>query len=527
MRARVLVSLLLLAGCGSSSSDEGPPDARAGDAHIDIPVVDAPTGIDSPVATADAAPAADASTIDARVTPDAAVVPDAAMGVTITGTAIDTRIHDDGETSVPINLSNRTIEVLVPQGEGYTSTTGSGTVAGAFTIAGVTGPPRIVGVGRVYLVTSATNLDFGDELLGRADAVAPAMRATTGFSVDLDNLDTPAATDLIEVYSSNIPFYIQHELGVGATTLVRTYRPDFLIESAKGDRVWITQLATRKSANGPLYRGLTRAYSPTPFSTTNGQINALPAGSMVAAAPTTTLDLDWRRSEFHALRGSVNPSGEVTRHALVVLAMPGRPKVTDADSPDLFHSFTAADADDLDYGQVSFGNPFPSSWELFADERTTVRVRLMAPGANTPADVFGAIFFTDTASAVSGVPIRPPISPPRDPKVAGKDAFTAQTSVGLLPLLSWSAPATGTPSIYIVSIVELTNDNGATTTTNLVNLYTPDTQVRVPPSRLVAGHTYFARIRAVIAPNVSWATAPFKNDHPFSSAEAITSSFTP
>src|SRR5204862_7766029 len=77
---------------------------------------------------------------------------------------------DGGITPAPVDLRTVAVEAYTPAGMGYAKTTGSGTQAGAFTIPGVPGGPRIIRVDNQYFATMAsTGLDFGEIPAGRPD----------------------------------------------------------------------------------------------------------------------------------------------------------------------------------------------------------------------------------------------------------------------------------------------------------------------------------------------------------------------
>jgi hypothetical protein len=495
--------------------------AACGDDDTDSPV-DAAITVDAP-------PAADAGSSDGsrRDGPG--------PSFSIQGASSDRHITSgEREISLAHDLSTTAVVALIAEGNGYRTIAGSGDASGTFIIRDVppdtADPPRanrFVGVGRTFMQTNATSfLSFGRVLLGRHDAVLAESRLT-GFIVDLDGLEEPEPTDLVNVYSSNLPEYILHELGSNVT-VAGFYHPRHIVNAQRGDDLWITQLATRRSTNGVLYRGLARVYTPTPFSTTEGQAVTLPSGTMVAPAATLVTDLDWRRSEFHAQRGAVHPEAMVSSHRLVIYALPGRPQVTNADTPDLFYAFVSAEPDDVDFGAVTFGNPFPAAWELVGDARATFRVSVTAPGATAPADVVAQVAVTAPVAGWNGVAVRPELSPPRDPTIGGANAFEPRSGVGAQPLLAWRAPAIGRPDRYHVLVDELRNEGGDTVLARVASLDIVDDSVRLPPGTLVAGGRYVARIRAVRATTADGIeTVPFAGGMPESSSECVTSPFSP
>src|SRR5207248_980572 len=102
---------------------------------------------------------------------------------------------------------------------------------------------------------------------------------------------------------------------------------------------------------------------------------------------------------------------------------------------------------DTDYGTVAYGQCLDTLWHEFRSFTVTYK----APIAGTTITDFTAVVSSVDPMPASGA-IAPVIAPVKSPLIGGKDAFTPQTAVTTGPVLSWSAPATGTPTSYIVRI---------------------------------------------------------------------------
>ncbi len=472
----------------------------------------------------------------AVVAPDAgmpdAVPPDA--GPPITGSAIDTWVTDSGDVPLARNLLGVTVEALVPAGEGFVVHAGTGMSDGTFSIPGVPAGPHYVHVGSVYLVTAATdNLDFGDNYLGRPDYTRVA-DDTHVFGVDADNVDPPQDGDFFEVFSSNLNGFfsllVPDDVAAAVTTLQTTMWFDRAVVAAKSDRVMLSELVTKTSPTGEPYQTLTRFYPLPLFTTVSNTTVTLPSTSFMTVTATTTVTLDWIRSQFHAAQRAVNPSSLFTADQIFgfVLNEGGKLDLVNASAPDLFGA-TRSDAGDTNLGAVSFGDPFPQTWPRFVYTTSRYAVSYTAPGATNALTFTGFLTRTDPMSILlpPAQQVGATLTPATNPRIGSADAFTAQQGVGATPLLSWSPPAVGTPTGYNVDIYDLVNNGGDSDANLVATLVTPDRSVRVPPGILVAGHSYFADLAAFSAPNARIDRTPFRRGAPNAYAEALTATFTP
>jgi hypothetical protein len=98
--------------------------------------------------------------------------------------------------------------------------------------------------------------------------------------------------------------------------------------------------------------------------------------------------------------------------------------------------------------------------------------------------------------------------------------------VGPTPTLSWSAPATGTPTRYEVELFRLAASGSATTSTLVARFVTAGTVVHVPPGLLAAG-SYCARVTARTYATDTFAAAPFRRMNVGAWAQVLSGVFTP
>jgi hypothetical protein len=179
---------------------------------------------------------------------------------------------------------------------------------------------------------------------------------------------------------------------------------------------------------------------------------------------------------------------------------------------------------DLDLGDVSYGNPFDSSWPIFFHYSSFVDVPYSPPGpppGRIPAGVEG---FTTTLPTANS-PLQPIVSPPVNARINGVDFFQDQTGVGLTPTLQWNPPAVGSAAAYQLQFCLFLFFPGAITCSG--TWITNTTTLTVPPGQLQAGNYYFVRLGVISQPGLDISTAPFKIAYPRGTAEALSGIISP
>jgi hypothetical protein len=121
----------------------------------------------------------------------------------------------------------------------------------------------------------------------------------------------------------------------------------------------------------------------------------------------------------------------------------------------------------------------------------------------------------------------PRVGPPRDLRINGAVATGLLTSVGLQPLVSWTAPSVGTPDYYSLRLYELfATSSGATSRLQLTTFTTAQTQLRLPPGVLTPGKSYYLQVTAVSQPGMD-PNKPSMKMPVYHSAMAVTGRFKP
>ena len=124
------------------------------------------------------------------------------------------------------------------------------------------------------------------------------------------------------------------------------------------------------------------------------------------------------------------------------------------------------------------------------------------------------------AEAEAG-PIGAKLGPPQSPKFDGANAFTAER-ISPVPVISWSAPALGTPTDYEVTIYEVQVNGSSLRFAQTLRLSTKKTSVRIPSGYLLGLRQYVFVIKARTRDNVDMYAKPLRSGVSTSSAETLT-----
>jgi len=257
---------------------------------------------------------------------------------------------------------------------------------------------------------------------------------------------------------------------------------------------------------------------PVPIVLNNGMATTFTGVMAAPATVTAPVRLDGPAWSAHVPK--ISPSARASALAITYF---GGPPPLDRSIEIASASFASSTATpNIDF---SFGDPFTGARavRLLKGGRTEV----LAPGATTttslPYATFGATYDLAALPATGMVPVLTPVEAPR---IAGLDARQLQNGVGLTPVLSWSAPAIGTPTMHEVSIYQLANDAGATSTILAGAFVTAGDSFQIPPDVLRPGRTYFFAVRSDTYHRPSAPDRTF-TQLPIGFATCISAAFTP
>lgn len=455
-------------------------------------------------------------------------------------------VNDGGLVLVPQQLEGRTVSFHVELEDGGFETFGGvGANDGTFFVIGVPDGARYtLELGNVRVHTDARVLHLGSNSLGRPDTFQADRNE--GLSLFVNGLSPWTEEDELQVHSWNagIGFYStssqsppfqENAPDAGDTELdagVLDFEGEPVPEAARGDDLTLLQLHGERSDAGVLVKTAVRALAtqttlaigtPTPLA---GTFVTLPLenGAFTLSAP-----------QFTRHGALVGPSAQPFVARLLVDAHPGAFGRTThtGGTPDLAVVELPPDAGETALS-FQYGNPFSSSWTPFVSAGALYdlqyRVALPDGGMSFPRSELGFVSVALLRDAAVAGPIAPLVTPPRDVLLDGQASAVALTGVSTTPVVSWTAPAFGTPRRVEIEVVRLeptmiggTRRVGAGTLRVLGGV----TRVRLPPGMLNPRQTYYLRVTALALPDTYDATWPLLDvGPPAGAASASTAAFT-
>jgi len=453
---------------------------------------------------------------------------------TIHGSQINNFLASSGSVVEPVDASQLAISAAVPDGTGgFNSIAATGLVDGTFSAPSVPGGSywlQVQGLPQVW--TPSSTVDAGQNVLGRPDVSYPSQPTT--LDLDFNGLLAWQSPDLIVLYVPNTGYWSNNNfsLNTGDTTLsVAIPWTQALFTSAEGDQAYVTQLSTTSTAaSGYSVQVAAASQGPLEIDLGDGDPSADLSGTLQAIPLSYTVRGNIKGSAFAALETAINPNSVPDSSYFDVEVQPtGAASGQIGSPPDLvFYDGTSKPIrTDVDLGDIHFGNPYPTAWAQFLDYTHYVRVDYTAPGATTSTSLYAYVEVQSTTMPNASSPITPVISPVTAPKVGTGNFFGNLTSVGTTPTISWSAPATGTPTGYTLDVLQLSNDSGDSGTNLLGTLYTSTTSVQLPAGLLASGNSYIFIITAVNEPGVDYTSAPFKHKFPRAVAQSLSGIIAP
>jgi hypothetical protein len=431
---------------------------------------------------------------------------------TVSGQAREHHVSAPGVDEVlSFDLSGTTFGVFIP--DTMATLSDSGRSDSTFRIANVPEGEYYLRLGTRYMARTTDTVDLDYYEIGRLDALPATMPTTLFFSVtDLAAWQTDDTLELYSPSARTAAFWMDESAGnppaVGATSLAG-FAYDLMNADNRGlpsaahdDQLTLTQLATQQ-VGGHRFLAVARAFLPRPFTVSNGDKTTVDGTFMTPAS--VPLALTWDRPAFDAELRAHSPGDEAdTASYMTVAALPDADLYgyySDAPRLVIFDPGYTTDRSTLTTTGWSYADPFPPTWTRFAlIEYYTYQFI---------GDVYklGSISqYVDLAS-VGTAPIQPTIGLPVDVQVNGRDAFTAQSGVGLTPTISWSPPTFGTADKYLVRVYEVPVE-GALVPRAL--LETTRTSVIIPPGIMIDGNSYAFMVMARAATTLDAEATPFR-----------------
>jgi hypothetical protein len=451
----------------------------------------------------------------------------------LTVTAVDRYVTDTDIVNQAVDFSQFDVAVLVYNTTARSFSSHAPTIdgAGQFSVDVLPAGDRYVryaplGQAPRYYVTTSSTLDLGVPKPGRADVRAPS--AGTKLSFTLTNLAKWQDGNIFEFVSlgaNTVAFNAQTALSgapaVGATSLssmvddYTAFDQPFLIDGSAGDKAYLTELDLKPLGASDSYLALDRVYSAPSFSLTDG--STTPLSGAFTTPTTTSLDVDWKKSQFDDAALTANPSATIFARVFGVAAQPHSEFGQFSGSPDLVQ-YVASDGSDL-ATTFTFANPFAPAWPSFIGAIAQFSRSYTAQGA--AAGVFHGVVSTSIVPGTGSTTVAPLVSCPTDVLIAGKDATADQTGVGTTPRVTFGAPATGTPNGYEVDFYRLGSNGTKTTFTFVGSVTTVSRSVVVPPGILATGSQYMFSVAANLRGSIDMNTQPLPFAFPGGFAQTL------
>jgi hypothetical protein len=178
-----------------------------------------------------------------------------------------------------------------------------------------------------------------------------------------------------------------------------------------------------------------------------------------------------------------------------------------------------------DDGPLPYGNPFDPNWPLALVLDDSVKVDYSVPGIGTVSK-WGYTSVWTTSMPTKAQAIEPLVGPVTAPRVNGMDFFQDQTLNTFTPVISWSAPAFGIPTAYVVDICKwdaasLNADVCRDNATMVARFHTKNTNVLVPSGILETGSSYYVVIESAFMAESDIESAPYRQSLPLSDTRSL------
>jgi hypothetical protein len=430
------------------------------------------------------------------------------MGVlqTVHITGSTTFVGDTAEVSRPRDFSATTYSALMESGSSaFTIYPTTASAAGSVTIGDIPFGRYYLRAGTTYVLSDPGPIVLDRTVLGRPDAVASSSaQAIAAFHID-GLAPWQVGKDQLQLFSAGGAAFepgLENQIGApvneGQTVLAGAQATlPWLIETAKGDVVRITQLVAKTLADGTSYHVASKIWSG---SFDQGSVTMPVDGTFATVPQDQSLTLAWSRSQFRARAVAANAGAHDCIDAVDLAAQPAlQAHGNFSDEPDVLIVEATPGVTDLNLSGLAYGNPFPPSWGLVALVSTTCAVDVAGPAGAAPLVLHGSSSVFDTLSRLTASGAAPRIAPVVAPTIAGHDALAYQANVGLTPTIAWKKPTTGEPTVYWIDLYRIDETGSSATAVKIASISsgkTGATSLRVPPDLLALNKRYAAKITA-------------------------------
>ena len=477
----------------------------------------------------------------------------------VTVNFVDTYWEPTGPVKIPSNaVASLAVSAVVPETDGsITVLKGNSTSPGVISIPGVPAGNYWLTIGGVNLLPDATSgywtntstFDAGRDVAGSPPGITDTIQLTR-FNLNLSGLDgsaTPPTSISFQPLNNtgSLPLPDQSS----STTLSLSLGIDGNIDWSQVNALFLGQYES--SALGTLNDAV---LGPSVLLTNPGfQDNATNTLAETLQAGLVSLDFSVQGSQWASQLSNAAPAtptsylGSFSLFAEPFVAGPNASTTPalnlmmaasstetgqlfglepfgpgcDSGFPQFFVNTAPAILTDQDFGTLQYNDPFPSTWtraETICEEAV---VPIPIPNSSATA-TFALV--DGEALAPSSSPLAPIVSPVGSPTVNSASLFTAATLNTTTPALSWSAPATGMPYGYRVSVYAQVTVGNFSSYEPVGVFYTSQTSIALPP--LSSGNTYVLVIAALVDGAANVQTGPFRSALPTGFASVVSAPIT-
>jgi hypothetical protein len=409
---------------------------------------------------------------------------------------------------------------------------------GSFEVPGVPEGPVVLQIqgpnGMIDVETTSDEVDLGIDLLGRADLAYADQPTPVTFSIDgLDPTGSPTVAFAVPNAGLALAAPVPGPVEWASPGLA-------LVEAAKGDVAWLLQTGAATDPAIPATVTTARRCLSEPLgglAFTNGS-PATVGASLAPCAATGTLSADWRISQFKALQPQVHPDAVIGGHRLAVLVRPHESPFAPGFRTGLLYGLNglplamvaaSASAEDVTVTGVEYGLLQPPSWSVYRHDRTRFTIPFLAPGASSRTNL-GVNLGADAAVASVPYVVAPVVSPPRNLRIGGQDAWSPGLSwVGFGPTVSWDHPdlvPAGRTPLYDVLLFRLDpTATGGTTLVQVLEGKTASTSFQISRGLDCCGYRYVVAVTATITD--ATLDAPLRSSVELAYATVVSREFAP
>jgi hypothetical protein len=442
----------------------------------------------------------------------------------IQGSQVQSYIVESGAVSnKPVDLTSAQIAAYVPTGSTYLAPLpGTGLADGSFTIPNVPAGGFYIKLNDAFYWTTQNTIDLGWDALGRMDAQQAVNPPVLSLNVASPLPLLWHLSDELQVYTANLSFYDLGDCPFTQPEDTFSWSDSWnTLPSAATDTTYIYQLTSRPTTAGSKLLALAASTS-MPLTLLDG-VNASYPVELSPVDSTSNFHLNVAGSALAAIRPGISTNASPDGTYAALDAMPtGASRGVTGITPDLVILLNAQMSSDTDFGDVSYGNPFPATWAPFVDLADQVYVNYSVPNTSTKVRVVGINSTQTTTMPSASNPIAPLIGSVSNPTIGGMNFHDDLQNVGTTPTLSWQPPTLGSPTSYVIRLYEIrANSVGGYSAYTVATFSTTQQSFTIPDGYMQAGKMNFFRIMAMYRPSVDFESQPRRAGFPNASADAF------